>query len=96
MVTVQMQSGRVVLFGNENDLLLIKYDEMLGRVEVSLDSTSDLITIFNGIKNEELLCVSYQNTPIISEKSALFSLDSASPKSASALVSAPLERRLNQ
>ena len=41
MVTVQMQSGRVVLFGNENDLLLIKYDEMLGRVEVSLDSTSD-------------------------------------------------------
>ena len=41
MLTVQMQSGRVVLFGNENDLLLIKYDEMLGRVEVSLDSTSD-------------------------------------------------------
>ena len=41
MVTVQMQSGRVVLFGNENDLLLINYDKMLGRVEVSLDSTSD-------------------------------------------------------
>ncbi len=41
MVTIQMQSGRVVLFGNENDFLFIKYDEMLGRVEVSLDSNSD-------------------------------------------------------
>ena len=41
MVTIQMQSGRVVLFGNENDLLLINYDKMLGRVEVSLDSNSD-------------------------------------------------------
>ena len=41
MVTIQMQSERVVLFGNENDLLLINYNEMLGRVEVSLDSTSD-------------------------------------------------------
>ena len=41
MVTIKMQSGRVVLFGNENDLLFINYDEMLGRVEVSLDSTSD-------------------------------------------------------
>ena len=41
MVTIQMQSGRVVLFGNKNDLLLINYDEILGRVEVSLDPTSD-------------------------------------------------------
>ena len=41
MVTIEMQSGRVILFGNENDLLLINYDKMLGRVEVSLDSTCD-------------------------------------------------------
>ena len=41
MATIEMQSGREVLYGIENDLLLINYDAMLGRVEVSLDSTSD-------------------------------------------------------
>ena len=41
MVTIEMKSGIMVLFGNENDLLLINHDKMLVKVEVSLDSTSD-------------------------------------------------------
>ena len=48
-----MQSVREVLYGNDNNLLLINYDATLGRVEINLDSNSDQITIFNGIKNDE-------------------------------------------
>ena len=38
----------------------------------------------------------YQNNPVVSEKIAWFSSDSENPNSASALVSAPIDRRLNQ